>query len=307
MRQVDEQSWRDADGVEVFYRRWLPAAPARAGVVVVHGASEHSARYERLALALTARDYAVAALDQRGHGHTAAQTGVGRMGARGADGMLDDIHDLVERLRADTGGAPVFLFGHSMGSILVQAFVERRDSDLAGLVLSGSPGAADGAAAMVGALAAAVEAGMGEEPLDILGANNAEFEPARTRYDWLSRDEVEVDKYVDDPWCGDEHPLTYGFVLDLLRSLADAMEPAGIARIARHLPVLLITGERDPVSQFGAQVRELEKRLRDAGLAVEARYYPEARHELLNETNRVEVTDDLLGWFDRIVAASAVP
>jgi alpha-beta hydrolase superfamily lysophospholipase len=298
---LDESTWRDADGVDVFFRRWPTGNPPKAAVVIVHGASEHSARYDRFAQALNTRGYSAFALDQRGHGRTAEHTGTGRMGPRGTDGMLDDIKDLLERARAEVNGAPVFLFGHSMGSLIVQAFVERRDTVLAGLVLSGSLGASEGAAEGAAALQGAVDAGMGDEALDILGANNAPFEPARTRYDWLSRDPGEVDKYVADPLCGDEHPLTYGFVLELTRALADVSEPAGVARITSDLPILLITGDRDPVSAAATRVRELETRLRAAGLTVEARYYADARHELLNDTNRDEVTADVVEWLDKNV------
>lgn len=300
MGGVDESTFRDEDGIEVFYRRWLPADRARALVVVVHGASEHSARYDRFATALTARGYAVYALDQRGHGYTARSTGAGVIGPRGMDGLLDDIGDLTERAVAEVGDRPVVLFGHSMGAVIAQTFAERRDAVLAGLILSGSIGAGDAAPEIIEALQAAVDGGMAAEPIDILGANNAAFEPARTRYDWLSRDPSEVDKYVADPLCGDELPLTYGFVLELVRALADVMTLEAIGGIDASVPVLLITGESDPVSQSGQQVRELERRLRSGGRSVEAHYYADARHELLNETNRDEVTDDVLTWIDRV-------
>ena len=102
---MDELTFVDADGVEVFYRRWLPDGPAAAAVVVVHGASEHSGRYDRVARVLTHEGCAVYAPDLRGHGRTAAATGPGLIGPRGMDGVLDDIGELVDRARADVGGS----------------------------------------------------------------------------------------------------------------------------------------------------------------------------------------------------------
>jgi alpha-beta hydrolase superfamily lysophospholipase len=297
---VNELTFVDADGVEVFYRRWVPDGPARAAVVVVHGASEHSGRYDRVARVLTDEGYAVSALDLRGHGRTADSTGPGSIGPRGMDGVLDDIGELVARARADAGDRPVVLFGHSLGSLVVQAFVEERGGDLAGYVLSGTMGQMEGAADMAAGIRQAVDAGMADEPLDMLGGFNAGFEPARTTYDWLSRDPDEVDAYVADPLCGGDLPLTYGFVAAMLDTIATVMEPPGIDRIPKHLPVLLLTGEEDPVSSSSVQVRALEKEMRDAGLDVTAKYYPGARHEVLNETNRDEVHADLVAWLARI-------
>jgi alpha-beta hydrolase superfamily lysophospholipase len=297
---VSELSFVDADGVEVFYRRWSPQGEARAAVVLVHGASEHSGRYDRVARVLTDAGYAVYALDLRGHGRTAAATGPGSIGPRGMDGVLDDLGELVARAQRDVGDRPLVLFGHSLGSLVTQAFVEQRGSGLAGSVLSGTMGRMEGAADMAAGIREAVDAGLAEEPLDLLGAFNAPFEPARTGYDWLSRDPDEVDAYVADPLCGDDLPLTYGFVAAMLATIATVMEPEGIDRSPRQVPVLLLTGEEDPVSSGGTQVRALEQLMRDAGLDVTARYYPGARHEVLNETNRDEVHADLLAWLARL-------
>jgi len=297
---VNELTFVDPDGVEVFYRRWLPDGQPRAAVLVVHGASEHSGRYDRVARVLTGEGYAVFALDLRGHGRTADSTGPGLIGPRGMEGVIDDLAELVARARAEVGERPIIPFGHSMGSLVVQAFVEQRGGVLAGYVLSGTMGQMEGAADMAAGIRQAVDAGMAEEPLDMLGGFNATFDPARTTFDWLSRDPEEVDAYIADPLCGEDLPLTYGFVAAMLDTIATVMEPPGIDRVPKHLPVLLLTGEDDPVSSSGAQVRALEKTMRDAGLDVTAKYYPGARHEVLNETNRDEVHADLVEWLARI-------
>lgn len=297
---MDESIMVGSDGVEVFFRRWMPAGELRAGVVVVHGAAEHSGRYARVAEILQSAGYAVYALDLRGHGRTANVAGRGRIGESGMDGVLDDLDRLVGRARAEVADRPIILLGHSMGSVVVQAYVVETSDPISGYVLSGTMGPTVVNEELVTGLRAALDAGMADEPLDALGAYGNADEPQRTRYDWLSRDEAEVDKYIADPLCGDDNPLTYGYVAALLETVADVMEPDAIARIRVGMPVLLLTGDADPVSENAVQVRELERRLRDARLDVVAHYYAGARHEVLNETNRDEVHRDLLDWLDRV-------
>jgi alpha-beta hydrolase superfamily lysophospholipase len=295
-----ESQFNAPDGVEVFYRRWLPEGEPRAIVLVAHGMSEHSGRYGRLADALTGAGYAVYAPDHRGHGRTSASTGVGRLGPDGVDAIVRDLDALRELAVAEQGARPVVLFGHSMGALLSQAYTERHGDALVALALSGSPGAHEGLEAMAEMMQQAVDAGMADEPLSALAGFGDATSETRTAFDWLSRDEAEVDAYIADPYCGENHPMTYGFVAGLMTLTNDVMAPTAIARIPTTLPILLLTGEADAASNNGEAVRELEKRMRAAGLRVEAIWYPEARHEILNEINRDEVTADLVGWIDRI-------
>ena len=299
-----ETTLNDEHDVEIFYRRWLPESDdPRSVVLVLHGMSEHSGRYARFAEALVADGHAVYALDHRGFGRTSAVTGMGKTGPGGFDGVLGSIRSLQETASDEFPGLPVVVFGHSMGSMFTQAYVQGRD-DLAGFILSGSATATPELGELVTGIEAIVEAGAGDEPLDALGGFNEAFAPARTDYDWLSRDPDEVDKYIADPMCGDGNPVTASFVGGMLGLLQQASSPDAIATIADGTPVLLVTGEADPVSNGGEGVRALEQQYRDAGLDVTAYYYPEARHELLNEVNRDEVTADIVRWLDELVNAS---
>src|SRR5262245_2987822 len=263
--------------------------------------SEHSGRYQRVAALLVERGCAVYAPDHRGHGRTAASTGRGRAGPSSMEGILADLARLAEIARADVGAVRTVLFGHSMGALLSQAYAERHGASLAGLVLSGSPGAGGALLETAQAVRQAVESGLGDQVFTGLSTFNTGIEDPRTPFDWLSRDPAEVDAYLADPFCGDALPMTYGFVADLMAMAARAMEPAEIARIPARLPILLLTGEADPASDGAANVHVLEQRMRDAGLAVDAIYYPGARHEVLNEVNRDQVHRDLLGWLERAV------
>lgn len=291
---MGENTFIDSDGVEVFYRTW-PKPDAKATVVIAHGMSEHVGRYDRFAHALNDAGYAVYGLDHRGHGRTGEKTGAGKLGPGQGDALVEDLHQLVELAKNETS-LPAVLFGHSMGSMIAQAYLTRHGDALDACVLSGCPGVLEGASEIAAGLEAAVQGGMADDPADLLSANNEGFE-GRTSYDWLSRDQAEVDKYVADPYCGSNNPMTYGFLAALFAVAGPATEPHAIASIPTRLPVLMITGTKDPV---GHGTRELEKRLRDHGLDVTALWYEEARHELLNETNRDDVTRDLIGWLDSL-------
>ena len=105
---------------------------------------------------------------------------------------------------------------------------------------------------------------------------------------------MEVDAYLADPLCGDDMPLTQGFVADLFGVVGDAVGPTALAAIT--CPVFVIAGDRDPSGAMGENPKALEAALLDAGVTVERRLYPGARHELLNETNRDEVTADVIAW-----------
>ena len=296
--------FKDADGVVVAYYRWDPDGAPRGVVLIAHGASEHGARYNRFATFLASHGLGVFAQDHRGHGNTGKSTGVGLTGPNGWRGLIEDQHDMVAIARAAVPGVPVVLFAHSMGSFMAQRYIQLYGDEIDGVVLSGSAGDmgdVPGTIELIDAIAQ--DAGL-DSPAPSLGVYNEEFQPARTDFDWLSRDPDEVDKYIADPFCGDNNPLSIGFGRELFATLMDAWNPANEAKLRKDLPVLFITGERDPVSQGASTVRLLEQRYRDHGLTdVTALYYPDARHELLNETNRDEVQADVLAWIDRVVGA----
>lgn len=292
------------DGSRIRYRRWLPDGEVRGTVQIVHGASEHSGRYSRLAGALNDRGLAVYAMDLRGHGRTAESTGIGRFGGLGIDGVLGDVEALHLVMDERHPGAPRVLLGHSMGSIIALAAAERNGADLSALVLSGPIGVAPHLVDSVTALEEAVAAGAGDHALDALGAFNEAFEPARTRYDWLSRDAAEVDAYIADPLSGDEMPLTAAYAAGVFALAVRAATPDAVAGLPAGLPVLLLSGELDPVGGADAvQVTALAQLFTERGLPCEQHVYPQARHEVFNETNRDEVIGDLCAWLEgRLVA-----
>jgi alpha-beta hydrolase superfamily lysophospholipase len=294
-------TFTDAQGVDVTYHRWDPSGDPKAIVLIAHGASEHGARYDRFATFLTDNGFVVYAQDHRGHGHTGKQTGAGQAGEGGWEAIVEDQYELVQIAREAHPALKLALFGHSMGSMIAQRFIQLHGDSIDALVLSGSTGAIDnleGTIDLIDMIAA--DAGL-DSPAPLFAGFNDQFAPTRTEFDWLSRDESEVDKYIADPFCGDDFRLSLGFTRGMLGAFAAAV--ANPDPVRKDLPVLFITGENDPVSENGKTVHELEARWRDYGVKdLTALYYPDARHELLNETNRDDVQNDVLAWIERVVA-----
>lgn len=304
------------DGVDLFTYCWLPPEQARnaqpkAVVQIAHGLAEHAARYARLAGALTSAGYAAYANDHRGHGRTEKSADdLGFFAERdGWRKCVDDLWQLNRHIAAKHPGLPIVLLGHSMGSTLAEQLMgdPGRGNALAGVVLSGANGKPTFLAKIGGAITRAERARLGARGKSKLvqsltfDAFNRNFAPARTAFDWLSRDPAEVDKYVADPLCG--FPATVQLWMDLLGGWAEVSRAAHCNRVPRALPLYLIAGGRDPVSGNTRQLGPWMADYRAAGLVnLTHKFYPEARHELFNESNRDEVTADLIGWLDQVIA-----
>ncbi|MEZ5377062.1 MAG: alpha/beta hydrolase [Acidimicrobiales bacterium] len=272
-----------ADGIEIATYAWTDVAGAARGVVqIAHGLAEHAGRYERFAMALNRAGYLAFGVDHRAHGRT-GQDHLGDFGAAGFDGLIADVAQYGRLLADEHDALPLFLFGHSMGSFASQAVIVDHSTQYSGVVLSGST--------VLDVLAAGMAASDGPVGLE---AFNVGFEH-RTGYEWLSRDEAEVDRYVADPWCGFDLPEdTVPMLFAPAARLADATVLAGIRG---DLPILIASGSDDPLAGGGQLVELLGQRYRDAGIDdVSVTVYPGARHEILNETNRDEITADIIGW-----------
>jgi len=308
---MQESEFRVAarDGTSIFVRAFLERATAtetpRAIVLISHGMAEHGARYARLAAILTAHHYAVYVPDHRGHGHTPASSAdLGHYADDdGWEKVVSDLHEVLDAAKARHPGVPVFLLGHSMGSYIARGLAFRRGDALAGLLLSGTTHDHPLAYQAPRVIVAAERARLGKRGKSAIvkkltfDAFNKRFEPARTPCDWLSRDPAEVDKYVNDPLCGFE--CTTQLWWDLLGGMVEMCTPRNVARMPKTLPIYVLAGERDPVNNRLAGIRKLQAALETAGIeSVTCRVYPGARHELLNETNRDEITKDLVAWLD---------
>lgn len=273
-----------AGGVTVAAYRWDPEGAPAAAAQITHGMGEHALRYAALTAALNAEGCVVYAQDHRGHGNTA--TSDEELGTIAADGwieLVNDIDRLRQVVRTAHPGIPLVLIAHSMGSFAAQQYLLDHSADVDAAVLTGT--------ASIDLLEPALDL---DSPID-LAMFNAPFAPARTDYDWLSRDEEQVDLYVNDPRCGFGLDLGGGKQMFVsARQLADETRVAGMRS---DLPLYIAVGEHDPVNGQLALVHALVGRYQAAGLTdVTLKTYPEARHEIFNETNRDEVVADLLAW-----------
>jgi len=286
-----------ADGQAGYVHVWQGRAPASGVVLLAHGMGEHALRYQPLAESLVAAGFDVYANDHRGHGQTVREASqLGDYGPEGWRGLIDDALLLARRIRDDYE-VPVLIMGHSMGSMLVQHLLTEASELYDGAALSGTT-AVDVMAAAAAAPAAAEESAEAGET-DLFASFNAAFEPVRTPSDWLSRDPEQVDLYVDDPLCG--FSVTDASFASLMEAGAAYSTPEATSRIRPELPIYVFAGDKDPVGAGGVLVRRVVDRYREAGIQdVELKLYPDARHEVFNETNREEVVRDFLAWATRV-------
>jgi alpha-beta hydrolase superfamily lysophospholipase len=320
----EQTSWLETrDKVKLFLRRWESGSPeqdTRGIVHIIHGMSEHSLRYEETAHYLCERGYTVWAADMRGHGRT-ADIGVNPAGRGGILGhcadtnafskILLDIERINMEIQKTYPTLPLFLFGHSWGSLITQGYLETFNKrPLSGCILSGIKGS-NGMLTTFGAplitIFAAVSGIRNYSAITrkiVLDAYNKAFYPNRTEFDWLSRDEKEVDAFIADPICG--HQCSVGFYRDIVRIIKHIYRKRIMERINHKLPVYIFAGSADPVGDMGAGPTALIDIYRKIGIKdIEFVLYPDARHEALHETNREEVMRNLCDWLDRHVEASS--
>jgi len=268
----------DVDKLSIQAYVWETAEP-KAVVVISHGAAEHALRYERFAWALNAAGMETWATDHRGHGQSPGPEGFGDFGKGGWNGLVDDMGQFIGMARKAHSSLPVILFAHSMGSAAAQQYVLDRSHTIDALILSGS--------------SARMAPREGEQRTPRTDASRA-FE-GRTNYDWLSRDQAEVDKYIADPLCGFDSVGGTRIRANMTSRRSGGREL--LKNIRNNLPCLLVAGDKDPVNNNLEGLYLLEKLWREAGVqSIDRQYYEGGRHEMLNEINRDEVTQNIIKW-----------
>ena len=290
--------------------RYMPDSDTdiRCVVQIVHGMAEYIERYEEFAEFLTERGCVVTGEDHMGHGKS-----VGKSGKYGyfceqdpATVLVRDVHRLKKTTQALYPEVPYIIMGHSMGSFITRNYMFRYGTGISAAVIMGT-GMQSPALLKVSKAAAGVQklfcgpkhvSGL----IDKLafGSYNKRIQNLATSFDWLSRDAERVDKYISDPLCGFVFTVNgFSTLFDLISRLN---KQENLERIPSALPVLMVSGDADPVGDYGRGVQKAYESLQNAGLEnITLKLYEGGRHELLNETNRDEVMQDVFRWIEETI------
>lgn len=302
-----EFSFLNSIGMSIFTRKWEPdLSPFKGIVLIIHGISEHSGRYAAFAEALTNTGYIVYAHDQRGHGKTTEnQETQGYAGGDGWNLLVRDVQELIELAKKENPGLPLFILGHSMGSFILRHYMHQyKDSQgVKGFILSGTGGSSKIMLAMARFLCAIVIKKNGKMDKSKLIQEltfkdfNARCVENRNGFDWLSRDIKEVDKYVEDDLCG--QVCTVSFYNDFFGGIMEVQKKSNINNISKDIPILIFSGQMDPVGHYGKMTTSLVQSYKAVGIQdITYKLYENARHEMLNEINRDEVIQDIIRWMN---------
>nr|WP_148347912.1 alpha/beta hydrolase [Bacillus rubiinfantis] len=300
-----------SDQQEIYAKKWLTekGEQPRAIVQLSHGMAEHIARYEKFARELVNQQIFVYGNDHRGHGNTGKMNNNPGYFADedGFEKVVQDMAALTDIVEQDYPNVPIFLFGHSMGSFLSRRYIQLHGERLCGVILCGT-GGDPGLIGKIGKFLAAREIKKQgrKAPSPFMnnltfGSYNKNFRPVRTEFDWLTRDEKEVDKYINDSFCGGV--FSSGFFYDLLQGLEIINKMENIKKVPVILPIYLISGSQDPVGNNTKGVLKTYQAFQQAGIEdVSYKFFEDARHELLNELNKDEVQADIIQWIKNILA-----
>ena len=284
-------------------KKYLPDGEAKAIVQIAHGIAEHIDRYAEFMEFLAGNGYIVVANDHLGHGKSInGPEDLGFFAARdGWNYVLRDMEKLHDRTVKEHPGLPYVMFGHSMGSFLTRTYLIRYPGKYDAAILSGTghqakPMVLGGYALASAAVKLYGPRKVGDKLNSIaFGAYNKGFENPRTAFDWLSRDEAQVDKYIADPLCG--FVATVSLFRDMMGGIKFITDQKNINTMSRTQPVYFMSGDCDPVGDNGKGVERAYKAFCYAGLHdVMIRLYPGGRHEMLNEVNKYDVYQDILSW-----------
>mgnify|MGYP001944442680 CR=1 FL=1 len=301
-------SFKTPDGIDINAYRWESESGknVRGIIQIAHGMAEHILRYDDVSRYLVANGFIVYGHDHRGHGGTIKAPDDKGFFANedGFHKVVQDMKQLSDLIRKEHLGLPLFLLGHSLGSFITRRYIQLYDG-VSGVILSGT--GYDKGIGKIGLQIAKLErrrkGPRTPSPLMdklVFYGFNENFEPAKTEFDFLTRDENVVEKYVKDDKCG--FVCATSFYIDLLTGLDLIHRKTEVAKTPRDLPILLISGTMDPVGEEGKGVRKVYKLYKRARCKkIRMKLYKDGRHEMLNEINKDEVYEDILTWLDKVL------
>jgi len=277
----------------------------KGSVVILHGMQEHHARYYPFKDALNEAGYDVYMYDHRGHGLDKEEKELGFFANhKGYDRVVTDAIDVIKYVKTANRGKKTFVFSHSMGSIITRNVIQRYD-EMDGVILCGTAAPEKSMAGPGMVLANIVTFFTGPHKkgkfLDnmMFGTPTYKSVCKDTKVDWLSRDKEIVEKYIADPYCG--FPCTNSMLRDLDTMTYRGVDEKRVTKTRKDLPLYIVSGEGDPVGDFGKAVKKLEGIYSKYGYEkVTTKLYPDCRHELLNELNNKEITENFIAFYESI-------
>lgn len=294
------------DEHSIFVISWKPENEEIKGVVqIVHGMAEHCIRYKAFAEFLNTQGYAVYAHDHRGHGLSVSENEENGFfdEKEGFFKVVEETHMVTSFIKENELDKPIVILGHSMGSFITRKYIQMYDDDVIAAIISGT-GDSQGIVGAAGKLIAqTISKFKGKKYKSKLlndmsfGSYNNQFKPVRTEMDWLSRDEEQVDLYVNDESCG--FICSAGFYEELLTGIEMVSNKKNIEKTRKDLPILFISGTKDPVGKNGKGVQKVYDKYYCSGLDAQIKLFEDARHELLNETNKEEVYEFINNWIEK--------
>lgn len=288
--------------------KWIPEAEINAVLQISHGMLEHMERYDEFARYMNDNGVLVVGNDHLGHGSSVnSEEGRGFFGDGGYDVLIEDMHSLMTRTKKEYPDVPYYLLGHSMGSFLTRYFITVYGKEIDGAIIMGTAQQSKGLVKFGLVLTSLMAKFKGWNYRSklinhlVLGSNNNKFKPARTKSDWLTRDEEIVDEYLADERI--DFIFTLNGFYNLFRIMTEMNETERLNNIPRELSVLFISGNDDPVGDFGKGIKkayDIFKGLKIKNVSI--KLYEDDRHEILNELDREQVYEDILSWMEIIKA-----
>ena len=299
--------FKSSTGFDVFAKKWINEDfKKHKGIIqLVHGMQEHIGRYNDFANFLANNGYIVVGHDHLGHGNTAKCEGDFGYFAdnNGWDRLVEDVHILQNKIHNEYPELPYIVMGHSMGSLIVRTYITKYDDHLTGVIISGTSGQKYGLISGK-ILIKIISAFKGKRYKSrliehlVTGSFNKKFEPNRTPSDWICSDENEVNKFIEDKKCGKMFSVQAYY--DLLSGTQYLSKQKNVNKTIKA-PILIFSGDQDPVGQNGKGVLRVYKMLKKDGTRnVYLRLFKNARHEMLNEVNKLEVYNFILDWLDKL-------
>ena len=301
------------DGTEISVNRWLPDSDdqIKAVIVLSHGMLEHSLRYDRVGSELAEKGFVFNAHDHRGHGRTAynaEQKGKGEFGLLdkkdGFNKVVNDLAEIIDRVKTDFPGKKVILFGHSFGSFVTQSYIEKYSSSISACILCGSAGpqpqSVSAGLFVTGMMSFCHKYNYKSKWLQkrVFAGYYKRIDKVVNGYEWLSKSQTNIDMYLNDSWCGGIASLE--FFRDMFEGLKEIHKKANMKKIAGELPLFIIAGGDDPVGSYGKTLENLKDIYIKNGMKdVQMKIYEGYRHEILNEEISDDVVSDVTEWIEK--------